>query len=159
MSNNKVDMVTNYFLQKSSSDKRTDFTNKKLQKLLYYTQAWSLVLRGKPMFSEKFEAWIHGPAIPSVYRKYKKYGFLSITQAADKSLVSKLKEDEMDLLADVWSVYGKYDGDYLELLTHNEEPWQKARENSDPFKASNNEISEDGMKAFYGQLKSSEAKG
>lgn len=158
MSDNKVDIATNFFLLKSSSDSRADFTNKKLQKLLYYTQAWSLVLLDKPMFTEKFEAWIHGPAIPSVYRKYKEYGFTSITQVADETLISKLDEDEIDLLADVWNVYGKYDGDYLELLTHNEEPWQKARENSDPFKASNNEISEDDMKAFYGKLKRSEAK-
>jgi uncharacterized phage-associated protein len=36
-------------------------TNLKLQKLLYYTQAWYLAFTGQPLFSESIEAWVHGP--------------------------------------------------------------------------------------------------
>ena len=35
-------------------------TNLKLQKLLYYAQAWYLVLLNKPLFAEDFQAWAHG---------------------------------------------------------------------------------------------------
>lgn len=34
---------------------------RKLQKLTYLSQGWSLTLTGKPIFSEDFEAWKHGP--------------------------------------------------------------------------------------------------
>lgn len=157
MSDTKVDSVTNYLLLKNSLDKRKGFTNKKLQKLLYYTQAWNLVLHDETMFSDKFEAWIHGPAIPTVYGKYKKYGFMNITQEPDEDLIKALSSNDKLLIDAVWEVYGKYDGDYLELLSHNEAPWQKARANSDPFKPSKNVISEDDMKAFYGKLQEADS--
>ncbi|MDY6802276.1 MAG: DUF4065 domain-containing protein, partial [Cyanobacteriota bacterium] len=36
----------------------------KLHKLLYYSQAWSLVWDEQPLFSERIEAWANGPVIP-----------------------------------------------------------------------------------------------
>ncbi len=66
--------IAEYFLWKASNESRP-VTNKKLQKLLYYAQAWSLVLRDKKLFDDKIEAWIHGPAIRKVYLGYKEFGF------------------------------------------------------------------------------------
>ena len=34
---------------------------RKLQKLTYLSQGWSLALTGQPIFPEDFEAWKHGP--------------------------------------------------------------------------------------------------
>lgn len=34
---------------------------RKLQKLTYLSQGWSLALTDEPIFSEDFEAWKHGP--------------------------------------------------------------------------------------------------
>lgn len=45
-------------------------SNLKLQKLVYYAQAWHLAIHGTPLFEEDFEAWVHGPVIPSLYQKY-----------------------------------------------------------------------------------------
>ena len=42
-------------------------SNLKLQKLLYYAQAWYLALHNEPLFPESIEAWVHGPAVPPVY--------------------------------------------------------------------------------------------
>ena len=39
-------------------------TNLKLQKLMYYSQAWHLALRDIPLFNEDFQAWVHGPVLP-----------------------------------------------------------------------------------------------
>ena len=66
--------VAEYFIDKSNKDKKS-ITNKKLQKLLYYAQVWSLVLNDEKLFSERIEAWVHGPAIPVVYRKFKGFEF------------------------------------------------------------------------------------
>ena len=37
-----------------------------LQKLLYYTQAWHLAIKGRPLFEGQFEAWPEGPVLPEV---------------------------------------------------------------------------------------------
>src|SRR3954463_13629493 len=43
----------------------------KLQKLVYYCQAWSLAWTDEELFREEIEAWSNGPVIPSLYRKHK----------------------------------------------------------------------------------------
>ena len=40
-------------------------TNKKLQKLLYYVEAWNLVYKSS-LIDDDFEAWVHGPVVPDV---------------------------------------------------------------------------------------------
>ena len=52
--------VALYFIKKGV-DEKNPITNKKLQKLVYYSQAWSLVLNNEKLFNEKIEAWVHGP--------------------------------------------------------------------------------------------------
>ena len=42
--------------------------NLKLQKLLYYVQAATLVKTGRKCFNSKIVAWQFGPAIPEAYR-------------------------------------------------------------------------------------------
>lgn len=40
----------------------------KLEKLVYYSQAWSLVWDSKPLFLARIEAWASGPVVPELYR-------------------------------------------------------------------------------------------
>ncbi len=140
--------IAEYFLWKAQGEKKA-VTNKKLQKLLYYAQAWSLVLRDKKLFSNKIEAWVHGPAIREVYFEYKKFGFGPITENINDGLIAKMPVDIKKFLDQVWSVYGKRDAAYLEYLSHSETPWQKAREGLEPHIGSENEISLQEMKKFY----------
>src|SRR5437016_8859052 len=53
-------------------------SNLKLQKLLYYAQAWYLALHNEPLFPESIEAWVHGPAVPPVYGKFKGWAWQPI---------------------------------------------------------------------------------
>lgn len=154
----KTIVVAHYFMAKNKKSKKGDLSNKKLQKLLYYAQAWSLVLHPKKLLSDKFEAWIHGAAIPAVYRRYKDFGYSNISENYDESEFDTLSDTEKKLLDEVWQIYGKYDADYLELLNHSEYPWQNARKSLSPFVSSNTEISEKDMKQFYGgKLKETQA--
>ena len=50
---------------------REGITNLKLQKVLYFVQAYYLAKLNRPLFPDNIEAWEYGPVIPSVYRKYK----------------------------------------------------------------------------------------
>jgi|HubBroStandDraft_2_1064218.scaffolds.fasta_scaffold322050_2 uncharacterized phage-associated protein len=54
--------ILSYFHEKGSP-----INSLKLQKLIYYGQAWSLALYDKPIFTEPVEAWVHGPVIYSVF--------------------------------------------------------------------------------------------
>jgi len=142
--------IAEYFIDKANKEKRV-ITNKKLQKLVYYAQAWSLVLKNKKLFDEKIEAWVHGPAIKSLYAKYKSFGFNPIQKEVDASFLENLPSESKKILDSIWSVYGGLDAEYLEMLTHSEMPWKEAREGLQSSENSENEISLKTMKRFYSQ--------
>lgn len=139
--------VADYFLYKANKEKKP-LTNKKLQKLVYYAQAWSLVLNDKKLFNEPIEAWVHGPAVRSLYCQYKNFGFSPIIKNVEESSIKIVSKDR-ELLDEVWNVYGKLDPDYLEMLTHSEKPWQDARNGLQSHQSSDNEINTKTMKSFY----------
>lgn len=140
--------VADYFIYKANSSNKK-ISNKKLQKLLYYAQAWSLVLLQDKLFDEKIEAWVHGPAIKRVYDKYKIFGFNPITKDVAVSVIESIPSKTQALLDNVWSVYGDLDAEYLEMLTHSEVPWQEAREGLQNSESSESEISLTTMRDFY----------
>ncbi len=140
--------VADYFVWISNKEGKP-VTNKKLQKLIYYAQAWSLAIRDKKIFNDRIEAWVHGPAVRSVYVKYKKFGFGTIDEKPVEKEINKIPQDVQIFLKDVWNVYGKFDAEYLELLSHSETPWQKARASLEPNIGSENEILPVDMRSFY----------
>lgn len=149
----KLREVVDYFIVKSKETSRP-LTNKKLQKLIYYAQAWNLAFTGKKLFDDPIEAWIHGPVVPEVYQAYRKYGKGAITEDAtfDESLFTK---EEIDTLNEVWDTYGKFDGNYLEALTHSEDPWINARGDAEVNDRLTEEIEPEAMRVFYCNLLSS----
>ncbi|MBI3335487.1 MAG: SocA family protein [Candidatus Portnoybacteria bacterium] len=153
----KVQDVGRYFLYLAGQEKEP-ITNKKLQKLVYYAQAWSLVLNNQRLFSEPIEAWVHGPAVRSLYAQYKKFGFEPIQEEV-KSDSIKISEKTKEFLNTVWKAYGKLDAGYLEMLTHSEKPWREARRGLQNHESSGNEISLESMKNYYSEkLKHSQNK-
>lgn len=141
--------VGRYFLFLANQDKKP-ITNKKLQKLVYYAQVWSLVLNGKKLFNEPIEAWVHGPAVRSLYGQYKGFGFNPIQEDV-KSDSIRIFGKEKILLNEIWKVYGGFDAGYLEMLTHSEKPWQEAREGLQSYENSGNKISLKTMKGYYSE--------
>src|ERR1700744_4322395 len=91
----------------------------KLQKLLYYSQAWSLVWDPKPLFSAKVEAWANGPVVPEVFKKYQ--GKYTISQIADGDRTA-LTANEKETVDAVLKFYGEKTGFFLSELTHQESP-------------------------------------
>lgn len=140
--------IAEYMLFKAAEEGKP-ITNKKLQKLVYYSQAWSLALNGKRLFKEKIEAWVHGPAIRSLYGTYKRYGFNVIDKKIDTDLVKSISKDDKLFLDRIWKVYGRFDSIYLELLTHSESPWQEARQGLEAHENSDAEITVSSMKNYY----------
>jgi len=143
--------IAKYFIWKSAQEGRP-ITNKKLQKLVYYAQAWYLVAKKgeEKLYPDKIEAWIHGPVIPNVYHSFKHFGFAPI----DPSLGDKnsFSDDINHLLNEVWETYGELDASTLESLTHSELPWREARKNVEVDELSDTEIDPHIMTDFYSAM-------
>lgn len=141
----ELNKVSDFFVWKAFEEEKP-ITNKKVQKLVYYAQAWNLVFLGKTLYSDPIEAWIHGPAVRALYSKYKTYGYRPITIKPDKPDIDEVQKA---FLEDLWSVYGPYDADYLEVLSHSEEPWLAARGNADSGEAMAAVINTESMRKYY----------
>lgn len=122
----------------------------KLQKLLFYCQAWSLAYNRGKLFDGKFQAWIHGPVSRTIYDRFiNKNMYAPITVSDISSHSCNLSQDDEQFISSVLNTYGKYSGDQLEYLTHSEEPWIQARSGLASHQRSENIISEELMENFY----------
>ncbi|MEA4863719.1 MAG: DUF4065 domain-containing protein [Victivallaceae bacterium] len=137
--------VANYFLRcPEYSDPSDAISNMKLQKLLYFAQGHALAILGHPLFDEDFEAWPHGPVIPSIYQRYKQYKGDAIVPPQSVDLKS-FKPDEKALLEQVWLTYGGYSAWGLSNLSHVSMPWKTHKE-------SGGTIAKDEMCAYFATL-------
>ncbi|MFT9082946.1 MAG: type II toxin-antitoxin system antitoxin SocA domain-containing protein [Leuconostoc pseudomesenteroides] len=149
----QVNDVVNWIIKKSEDDGQP-VTPKKLQKMLYYSYAWGLVFLNESsneldnkLFDTQFEAWVHGPVVPSIYRQFKSYGYGPI----DKNIeYPHFDEETTKILNDVWEAYGHLNGDQLEYVTHQELPWRKKREGKQPGSPSDEKLSDADMFEYYG---------
>ena len=113
--------VAEYFLYKAQQDEEL-ISNMKLQKLLYYAQGFHLAIFDQPLFSDEIERWTHGPAVTSVYRKYKKHRARPIAYPKDFQL-EVIDKKVADLLDEVYEVYGQFSAGALRNMTHKDPPW------------------------------------
>jgi uncharacterized phage-associated protein len=137
--------IADYFIW-LANDTGSFISNLKLQKLVYYAQAWHLALHHQPLFDEDFEAWIHGPVIPALYQEHKSFGWQPILKEASPKVPRKIFE----FLDEVAKVYFPCDGYELEEMTHIEKPWNLARGNLPMDAPSNAIIKKEWMEEYYG---------
>lgn len=125
-------------------------TAMKLEKLCYYSQAWSLVWDGSPLFEEVFEAWANGPVCPVLFDKHRHMFTVSKEDIPGDSL--NLTIDQKETINAVIEAYGKLDAYQLSTLTHSEAPWVNARGGLPSGARSNRVITLDAMEEYYGSL-------
>lgn len=148
-------VIAKWFLEKEK------MTLKKLNKLCYYAQGWHAALMTDqetenifPLAKTTFEAWVHGPVSPIIYTyfkfnsNYKAEPGVLLTPDLIKEDVILEQEDE-ELLERVWDTYGDQSGFALEILSHSELPWKKARNGIPLNQKSTNVISLQDMHNFY----------
>lgn len=131
--------ISEYFIYKASIDEDI-ITNLKIQKLLYYTQGFSLAMFDAPVFKEAIQKWTHGPVIPEIYHLYKEHGAGAIP-SIEKIDYTKYGEKIVGLLDEIYSVYGQFSGWALRDMTHQEPPWLNTPDGQ--------EISLDLMKEYF----------
>jgi uncharacterized phage-associated protein len=146
--------IANWFLKKESMDQ------KKVQKLCYYAQAWSLALFDKQIIDCKFEAWAHGPVCRELWNELHGYTYFDIPQDALESKANDITNtDDIEFMERVWETYKDFSGYQLEVLTHKERPWMVARGETPEFQRCTTEISETEMKTYYSALYSGDGLG
>lgn len=132
-------------------DRLGSMTTWKLQKLAYYSQAWSLVWDERPLFPDRIEAWANGPVVPALYRRHKGQFRVNSWSVGDPS---RLSAQERETVEAVVGYYGDKSSQWLSDLTHREEPWREARRGLAPGERGSKEITKEAMVSYYSALAS-----
>lgn len=129
--------VANLFLDWADRDSLA-ITNLKLQKLLFFCHADFIKERGFPLIKEEFEAWDHGPVLPTVYRSFRQNASGAITNRATSfdPLTATATEAKLaatnemrDWLRFSFDFYKRTGAFTLSDLSHREGgPWDRARD-------------------------------
>jgi uncharacterized phage-associated protein len=121
----------------------------KLQKLVYYSQAWHLVWDSEPLFEERIEAWANGPVVPELYKVHR--GKFKMKKWP-KGNISRLTKSQRESIDVVLKRYGKRTGFALREQTHSESPWKDARKGVPAGAPSSNVVTHGAMTTYYGSL-------
>lgn len=146
--------VARFIVQSAAQQGRT-LTTMQLQKLLYYSQGFSLAWDGVALFDEPLEAWTHGPVVPAVWGKA-----AGVRRVVDwpSGNVGALSVSQRETVRAVVEELGQLDGEELRELSHREPPWLEARGDAPDGASSSNRINLDTMRAYFGQLGGAEHK-
>jgi uncharacterized phage-associated protein len=136
--------VAAYILKKHGS-----MTAMKLQKLVYYSQAWSLVWDDNPLFLDEIEAWANGPVVPVLYDWHR--GSYNVTNCT-KGDPASLNTDQIETVDSVLEFYGDKSSQWLSDLTHSEDPWRDARKGLLPSERGNHKITHASMAEYYSRI-------
>lgn len=125
---------------------RRAMTAMKMQKLVYYAQAWTLAREGKPLFDEPIEAWVNGPVVRDLYDVHRGQFSLSSWPTGDATAMSGTQRAIVD---EVLNTYGERTATWLSQLTHSEDPWRNARRGVPDNVRSAAIIDPDEMRSYY----------
>jgi len=133
--------VTAYILARQGP-----LTAMKLQKLVYYAQAWSLCWDEAPLFDEEIQAWANGPVVPELFREHEGIYTIQDWPKGDPSRLSPQQAETVDAVLDY---YGDQSSQWLSDLTHSEAPWNAARTGLSANERGNRVITHDSMAWYY----------
>lgn len=127
-----------------------EMTAMKLQKLVYYAQAWSLVWDERPLFPERIEAWANGPVCPDLYRWHQ--GLFRVEKGNLPGNPGNIDATGAETIQAVLKYYGDKSAQWLSDLTHSEAPWRDARAGLTDGERGNAPITHAAMAEYYASL-------
>ena len=142
----RVADVAKYILTKAG-----EMTAMKLQKLVYYSQAWSLVWDESPLFDEDIQAWANGPVVSVLYGYHRGQFKVSKDTFADGN-IDALTPNQQDSINKVLEALQDKSGQWLSELTHIESPWKDARGGLKPTERCDSVIPLAAMHEYYSSL-------
>ncbi|OMP78984.1 Panacea domain-containing protein [[Flexibacter] sp. ATCC 35208] len=141
--------IANWFLGRIDTNAGDTISHLKLQKLIYYAQAWHLAIYGKPLFKEKIESWPNGPVVASIYHRFKDIPRAAAIDSFKDWAKTDFSAEIEELLEEVYTIYGEHSAGYLQELTKRELPWKKARKGLDMFEKVDKAITHKDMIDYY----------
>ena len=146
-----MSQVTVFDVAKYILEKQGSMSAMKLQKLIYYSQAWSLVWDDQPLFQNRIEAWANGPVVRELYDVHR--GKFQVNHE-DFSPYSKqeLTPEQKETVNAVLEAYGSKSAQWLSDQTHSESPWQDSRNDLSDTERGSREITLESMAEYYGSL-------
>lgn len=143
--------LAEYIISLGDDNRRSSraVTHLKLQKLIYFINAFTAAKYGRTLIYENFEAWDWGPVCQELYNAYVDAGGRPL--ALDEVRVGKsaalrpttrvnlrlclrsigadaaLVDGIMEVVTAVWHAYGDFSGPHLESLAAHGDPYVKAR--------------------------------
>ena len=145
--------VVDYIIIQTKGDTEMPLSHLKLQKILYYVQAWHLANYDEKLFAEDFQAWIHGPVNREIFNRFKEtkilYSDIGMEDVQNESVKLVLTEEQKIHIDSVLAVYMPYSGAQLEALSHREAPWRDTREGLSPVERCEKIIPPNLIKNYY----------
>lgn len=131
------------FIINYCDEKDYNLSNLKLQKILYFIQAYFVcsTKEKKPCFSEKIEAWDFGPVVPVAYHEFKQFGSTNIPKISsyieydeNDFWASKVIEyddktinpQDKEIIRKLVDKFANYSTTALVNVTHRQSPWMEA---------------------------------
>ena len=137
-----------------------NLSNLKLQKILYFIQAYYLskTESKEPCFKDTIEAWDFGPVVPSVYHEYKRFGSTNIPKISTYFKIDEkdfwqsevieycdevIDDSDKKLINKLVDNFSKFSTTRLVQITHNQSPWINAYQQFD------NEITVEAIRSYF----------
>ena len=116
----------------------------KLQKLVYYSQAWATVWDDDVLFNEQVQAWDNGPVVRELWEVNRgKFKIVSV-ESGNAAIIDAAQRETIDR---VLEFYGDKNAQWLSDLTHMEDPWKNAF-----AQGQNTEITPQAMSEYYSTI-------
>lgn len=139
--------VAKWFINKVNREAGDSITHLKVQKLLYFAEAWHQVIVERDLFDEQIEAWAHGPVVREVYAKLADFGWQALDSNEEPS--QEFPKETLDVLELVVDLYDQFTAKQLEDMTHADSPWLDARGGIAPEARCANVIAKPAIKAYF----------
>lgn len=123
-------------------------TTMKLQKLCFYSQAYSLVKYNQQLFPEDFRAWKNGPVEYELWKRHAKL-YLVSQEKLGSYIEGSLSNKEIEIVSYVMGKLGKLTGEELSRRIHTEDPWINGRKGLEIFQNGSAVISKEAIKNYY----------
>lgn len=127
-------LINSYYLinlfeehAKKKHEESASITNLKLQKLMYFVEAYYMVRYPdeNELFNSQWNAWNYGPVNQILYNYYRKFGSMEIMlTSAEIAVGEDLPEKNKNCISKIYELFGNLDAFELVTLTHmKDSPW------------------------------------
>ena len=123
-----ANIILNYFIRQQNP-----IRNMKLQKLLFFSCGWYVVLKNKAwLINHDFYAWPYGPVCPLVYHQVSRFQNKPIVTEITDEHIDYTRDEEIEgIIYEVIRIFGRYSDWELSNITHRAHtPWSDTVNNN-----------------------------